>query len=136
MDSELDAAQLNALIAGSPFNAWLGQQVLSVNADGIELRVRWREEFIGGAQTRHLHGGILAALVNSCGSYAVAAKLGRTVPTVDLRCDFHRPGKPGDLQVAASVLKLGRTLATVDVAIRDADGQRLASGRAVYLTQQ
>jgi uncharacterized protein (TIGR00369 family) len=135
MTPTLDAAALNAIIDGSPFNAWLGQQVQRVDAHGIEVRVRWREEFVGGAQTRHLHGGIYAALVNSCGCYAVTAQLGRTVPTVDLRCDFHRPGKPGDLLVTATVLKLGRTLATVDVAIRDLEGQHLASGRAVYLTQ-
>lgn len=131
----LDAAALNAIIATSPFNVWLGQQVLTVRDDGIEVRATWREEFIGGAKTRHLHGGIFAALINSCGCYAVAAQIGRTVPVVDLRCDFHRPGKPGDLYVSASVIKLGRTLATVDVAIRDGAGQHLASGRAVYLTQ-
>lgn len=131
----MDIDALNALIAASPFNHWLGQHVTRIDDAGIEVRVRWREEFVGGAKTRHLHGGIYAALVNSCGCYAVTAKLGRTVPTVDLRCDFHRPGKPGDLLVTASVLKLGRTLATVDVAIRDLEGQHLASGRAVYLTQ-
>jgi uncharacterized protein (TIGR00369 family) len=65
----------------------------------------------------------------------VAAKLGRTVPTVDLRCDFLRPGKPGDLSVGARIVKLGRTLATVDVAIRNLSGELLASGRATYLTQ-
>lgn len=136
MPNLLDAAALNAIIDGSPFNAWLGQQVQRVDEHGIEVRVRWREEFIGGAKTRHLHGGIYTALINSCGCYAVTARIGRTVPTVDLRCDFHRPGKPGDLFVSARVLRLGRTLATVDVAIRDLEGQSLASGRAVYLMQE
>ncbi|WP_411887041.1 PaaI family thioesterase [Hydrocarboniphaga effusa] len=131
----LSVEALDAIIETSPFNVWLGQQVQSIGDDGIVVRVRWREEFVGAAATGHAHGGIFAALVNSCGCYAVAAKLGRTVPTVDLRCDFHRPGKPGDLLVAAHVVKLGRTLANVDVMIRDERGQHLASGRAVYLTQ-
>lgn len=131
----LSVEALNAIIATSPFNVWLGQQVQSIGDEGIVVRVRWRDEFIGAAKTGHAHGGIFAALVNSCGCYAVTAKLGRTVPTVDLRCDFHRPGKPGDLLVSATVVKLGRTLANVDVTIRDEQGQHVASGRAVYLTQ-
>lgn len=133
--ARLNAAQLDALITASPFNAWLGQSVLEVGDEHIEVQVRWREEFIGGPQTRHLHGGIFAALINSCGCYAVAAQIGRTVPIVDLRCDFHRPGKPGDLRVLARVIKLGRMLANVDVTIHDLDGQHLASGRAIYLSQ-
>ena len=131
----LSVEALDAIIATSPFNVWLGQRVQSIDDGGIVVRVRWRDEFVGAATTGHAHGGIFAALVNSCGCYAVAARLGRTVPTVDLRCDFHRPGKPGDLLVSARVIKLGRTLANVDVLIRDEQGQHLASGRAVYLTQ-
>lgn len=133
MPPELTAAALNAIIATSPFNVWLGQEVTQVHENGIEVRVRWREEFIGGAQTRHAHGGIFAALVNSCGCYAITSRLGRTVPTVDLRCDFHRPAKPGDLHVSARIVKLGRTLANAEVDIRDGESRLLASGKAVYL---
>lgn len=135
MTTRLSAEALNAIIATSPFNVWLGQHVTQVGADFIEVKVRWREEFIGGATTRHAHGGIFAALINSCGCYALTAQLGRTVPTVDLRCDFHRPAKPGDWLVTARVLKCGNTLGNVDVSIRDAEGKLLASGRSVYLTQ-
>ncbi|MDB5972446.1 MAG: thioesterase superfamily protein [Hydrocarboniphaga sp.] len=65
MDSQtsLDARQLNTIILASPFNAWLGQRVVHVGDDGIQVEVRWREEFVGGAQTRYLHGGIFAALI-------------------------------------------------------------------------
>lgn len=135
MTTRLDAAALNAIIATSPFNTWLGQDVTQVGDDFIDVRVRWRDEFVGGAKTRHAHGGIFAALINSCGCYALTAQLGRTVPTVDLRCDFHRPAKPGDLFVQARVLKCGATLGSVDVSIRDGEGKLLASGRSVYLTQ-
>lgn len=135
MTDRLDAAALNAIIATSPFNVWLGQEVTGVGDDSIEVRVRWRDEFVGGAKTRHAHGGIFAALINSCGCYALTAQLGRTVPTVDLRCDFHRPAEPGDLFVHARVLKCGATLGSVDVGIRDGGGKLLASGRSVYLTQ-
>lgn len=135
MSTLLTADALNTIIASSPFNVWLGQEVTRVGEDFIEVHVHWREEFIGGAKTRHAHGGIFAALVNSCGCYALTARLGRTVPTVDLRCDFHRPAKPGDLFVTARVLKCGATLGNVDVSIRDAGNKLLASGRAVYLTQ-
>jgi len=135
MNTRLNADALNAIIMASPFNAWLGQAVTRVGDDFIEVSVRWREEFIGGASTRHAHGGIFAGLVNSCGCYALTAALGRTVPIVDLRCDFHRPAPPGDLKVHARILKLGRTLGSSEVSIQDVAGKLLASGRAVYLTQ-
>ncbi len=75
------------------------------------------------------------AVVNACGSDAVAGRLGHKVLTVDLRCDFDSPGKPGDLQVLARPLRIGATLASVSVEIRVTDENRLASGRAVYLTR-
>lgn len=130
----LDIAELNALIASSPFNRWLGQRVVRVGDDLIEITVDWREEFIGGAKTRHAHGGIFTALINAAGCYVLAARLGHTVPTVDLRCDFLRPGKPGPWRVVAGIVALGRNLGTADVRIFDRDDRLLASGRALYAT--
>jgi uncharacterized protein (TIGR00369 family) len=126
--------ELNEMIASSPFNTWLGQRVTAVEENRIDIAVTWREEFIGGAKTRHVHGGIFTALINAAGCYVIATRLGYTVPTVDLRCDFLRPAQPGDLRVVATILKLGKTLGTADVSIFDLNDQLLAAGRGVYAT--
>lgn len=130
----LGVAELNAVIASSPFNRWLGQKVVRVGPDHIEIAVDWREEFIGGAASGHAHGGIFSALINAAGCYALAARLGRTVPTVDLRCDFLRPGTAGALCVVATIVSLQRAVASVDVRIFDHRQHLLACGRALYAT--
>src|SRR5437667_283613 len=45
-----DAEALQARIQRSPFNRWLGLRVTAVSAEGVEMLVPWREEFIGTPQ--------------------------------------------------------------------------------------
>ena len=124
-----------ALVDRSPFNRWLGMTVESVGDDGIVLRIRWREELISSPERRSTHGGILATLVDAGGDYAVALKLGRAVPTIDMRVDYHRVALPGDLQVEGRIITLGKTLATAESRVLDMSGNLVASGRALYMVR-
>ncbi|MFO0997922.1 MAG: PaaI family thioesterase [Alphaproteobacteria bacterium] len=130
----LDFAGLDALIQDSPYHRWLGVRLKSLAPHEIEIAMPWREEFVSEPKIRYTHGGILATLIDLAADYAIAAKLGRGVPTVDLRIDYHKAALPGDLVARASIIKLGSTLATAEARIFDAAGALLASGRGVYLT--
>ena len=90
--------QLNARLAKSPYNSWLGLTVTSVGEDTIEMTAKWREEWVVNPAGGYTHGGILAALVDVVADYAIAVKNGNPVPTIDLRVDYHRAAK-GDLKV-------------------------------------
>ena len=57
--------QLNARLAKSPFNSWLGLTVTSVGEDTIEMAAKWREEWVVNPAGGYTHGGILAALRRS-----------------------------------------------------------------------
>jgi uncharacterized protein (TIGR00369 family) len=129
-----DFAGLDALIRNSPFHQWLGVGLKSLSADEVELVMPWREEFVSHPGIRYTHGGILATFIDLAADYAIAAKLGRGVPTVDLRIDYHKAAMPGPLVARASVVKLGGTLATAEARLYDESGALLASGRGVYLT--
>ena len=130
----IDFAGLDALVRNSPFHQWLGVELRSLSLTAVELAMPWREEFVSHPEIRYTHGGILATLIDLAADYAIAAKLGRGVPTVDLRVDYHKPAMPGPLLARASVIRLGATLATAEARIYDESNALLASGRGVYLT--
>jgi uncharacterized protein (TIGR00369 family) len=126
-------AKAKEFVDRSPFNRWLGMSVLAAGDEGIILGVTWREEFISSPERRSTHGGILATLVDAAGDYAVAIKVGRPVPTIDMRVDYHRIATPGDLRAEGRVINLGKSMATAEARILDMSGRLIASGRALYL---
>ena len=132
--SALDFAALDALVRDCPFHRWLGVRLKTLDATGIEIALPWREEFVSDPVIRYTHGGILATLIDLAADYAIAARLGRGVPTVDLRTDYHKPALPGPLVARAGIIRLGRTLASAEARVYDEKGDLIASGRGVYVT--
>lgn len=129
-----DFDTLDAMVRDCPFHRWLGVSLKSMSKDSVEILLPWREEFVSDPEVRYTHGGILAALIDLAADYAVAARIGRGVPTVDMRVDYHRAALPGPLFARASVIKLGGTLATAEAHVFDENDKLVASGRGVYLT--
>jgi len=126
--------KLQELISRGPFNRWLNFTVLKSDADGIEVKATWREEWVVNPERRYTHGGILAAIVDTVADYAIAAQLGRPVPTIDVRVDFHKAAMPGDLVAKAHVVRMGSQYATAEAYVYDKDGALVASGRGTYFT--
>ena len=58
--------------------------------------------------------------------------VGVGVPTIDLRVDYLRPARRGDLVATGRTLRVGRTVSVADVEVRDASGALVAAGRGVY----
>jgi uncharacterized protein (TIGR00369 family) len=133
-EASMDFETLDAMVRDAPFHRWLGVTLQAMSPDGVEILLPWREEFVSDPVVRYTHGGILAALIDLAGDYAVAARIGRGVPTVDMRVDFHRAAMPGPLVARANIIKLGGTLATAEAEVFDEHDKLVASGRGVYLT--
>jgi uncharacterized protein (TIGR00369 family) len=131
-ENKMTKAELQERITLAPFHKWLGLDLVEMNEDGIKLSVPWREEFVVNPKAGYTHGGILATIIDIAADYALAAKLGAPIPTVDLRVDYHRPAMPGVLTVEARPIKLGRTFSTAEAFVTDVEGALLASGRGVY----
>lgn len=129
-----DEAQ--ALVDRGPYLRWLGVEVLTFEEESIEVKARWREDWVANPSLQQTHGGILAALIDFAADFALVAHLGRMVPTIDMRVDYHRLAKPGDLTVKGRVLKLGRQFSVCEAEIRDAAGELIASGRGTYATAE
>jgi uncharacterized protein (TIGR00369 family) len=128
--------KLQQLLTRGPFNQWLNFTILNAGDDGIEMKAAWREEWVVNPDRRYTHGGILAAIIDVAADYAIAAKIGRPVPTIDLRVDYHKAAMPGDITAKARVLRLGGQYSTAEAFLYDSDGALVASGRGTYFTAE
>jgi uncharacterized protein (TIGR00369 family) len=133
-EERLTIEKLQQLITRGPFNKWLDFKVLGIADDGIEVRATWREEWVVNPDRRYTHGGILAAIVDVAADYAIAARLGRPVPTIDVRVDYHKAAMPGDLTARARIVRMGSQYSTAEASVYDQEGSLVASGRGTYFT--
>ncbi|MFZ2468863.1 MAG: hotdog fold thioesterase [Parvibaculum sedimenti] len=122
-----------AYIDISPFQRWLGLKVEEVGEGRLVIALQWREEMVSNPNTKSMHGGILASLVDLGGLYAVLTTKSIATATVDLRVDYHRPSTGGAIRSASTIIKLGSKVSTAQTEIFGEDGKLLASGRGVYL---
>ena len=126
--------EAQALVDRGPYLSWLGVKVLVFDTESIQVRATWRPDWVANPSLQQTHGGILAALIDFAADFALVPHLGRMVPTIDMRIDYHRLAKPGDLTAKGRVIKLGRQFSVCEAEIRDAGGELIATGRAAYVT--
>jgi len=125
---------MNLSVAHSPFHRLIGLELLRAEDATVEMRLPWRDDFRRSDGSDWYHGGVISALIDIAGDYAIASKLGRWVATIDLRVDYLRPALEGDLTAVARAVKVGRTVGVADVELRDAKGALVAVGRCAYST--
>lgn len=133
-EQAIGVEKLQELISRGPFNKWLNLTVLQSGKDGVEIKAAWREEWVVNVERHYTHGGILAAIVDVAADYAIAAQLGRPVPTIDIRVDYHKAAMPGNLTAKAKVVRTGSQYSTAEAYVYDKDGALVASGRGTYFT--
>src|SRR6478735_891001 len=111
-EEQVGVEKLQELINRGPFNKWLNFTVLKGDKDGIEIKAAWREEWVVNVERRYTHGGILAAIIDLGADWAMVRKLGRGVPTIDMRVDYHAVALPGDLTIKGKVVRMGGQFST------------------------
>lgn len=132
--AELDVETLDDLIRIPPFHGWLGLQCTHVEKGRVTIVMPYRDELIGNPNIPAIHGGIIAGLIDLAGGAATFTFTNSPTPTIDLRVDYIRPALQGDLVAEARVVNAGRTVAFVDVDVRQ-EGRLVATGRATYSTK-
>jgi uncharacterized protein (TIGR00369 family) len=133
-EAGLTLEEIQERLSRGPFNRWLNFKVTKADEDGLEVEAGWREEWVVNPDRRYTHGGILSAIIDVAADYAIAAKIGRPVPTIDLRVDFHKAAMPGDLTAKARIVRLGGQYSTAEALLYDKNGELVASGRGTYFT--
>ena len=127
------AEEVQQRIDKVPFSSFLGLRAERAEADGVELSARVRPEMLGNPEVGAVHGGILASVLDVACSYAVIVPTRRSVVTVDLRIDYHRPGFGNGFSTRAWLVNRGRTLSVAEGEVRDGEGKLVASGRALLM---
>jgi uncharacterized protein (TIGR00369 family) len=127
---------LNARLRRNHFAGWMNLSVMQAGDGTVEIHMPWREEFISNPDIRFTHGGVLATLVDTAASFAIATRLGRPPQTIDMRVDYHATARPGDLVAHGTLVRLGRTVSSADARIYDIQRRLVASGRATFLTAE
>jgi uncharacterized protein (TIGR00369 family) len=97
-------------------------------ADGVlTMRGTLDERSARGEGMDQLHGGVIAALLDTAATLVLEATDGESWSTVDLRVDYLRPVPLGPCQVEASVLRAGRRVARSTASLYDHSSRQCAT---------
>ncbi len=123
-------------VGAPPFHAVFNPEAVSVDPStgAIRIRVQYQKQFSASIEKPFVHGGVVATLIDISAHAAVAVQTGRTSPTIDLRIDYLRPVPVVDMYAMARAIKIGRSVARVDVEISDVEGTLFAVGRGTFST--
>ena len=127
-----DLAFVQQALEAAPFHRWLGLTVTETGADEIKLSMPWRDELVSNPKVESAHGGVLAALIDLTGFYALIATGNMPLATADLRVDYHQLATPGPLTIVGKVVRLGATLSVAEASVFNSTGGLLSSGRGAY----
>ena len=131
------ATLLRDKLAQGGFHGFLAMELLDHDpgVGAVTIHAPWRPGYERADGTRQWHGGPIAALIDIAGDFALIAKLGRGIPTINLRIDYLRPAVNTGLTARARTLRAGKSVGVVDIEVVDDDGRVVAVGRGCYSTQ-
>ena len=96
----------------------------------LRMRVRSRHKQVHGV----VHGGILAALVDTAGglaSYMVVPR-GTRIATVEMKINYLEPVDRGTVVAEARVIRRGRNFIVVDCDVHDGEGRLAAKALMTF----
>lgn len=122
------------LVAVVPYAAFLGLEVTQ-KAGVVSTTMRYGEHLIGDATIPALHGGTLAALLESSAIFAVLfAEEQPALPrTITFTIDYLRSGKAADTHARARIVRRGRRVAVVETAAYQDDPDKPVATAIVHL---
>ncbi|MCF2905329.1 PaaI family thioesterase [Octadecabacter sp. CECT 8868] len=114
-------------IGAIPYSQILGMTLTEIGEGRATITMPYDERFVGDPETGVIAGGAVSALMDSCAGAAVMVHDSQPIgtATLDLRIDYMRPAKPGDMITAvAECYHMTRSVAFVRVTATDADASR------------
>ena len=122
---QLRAGDPQPLLAFVPYTRWLGIE-LEVSEVGVLGVLRYRPHLVGNPRLPALHGGTVAALLESIAVFQVLWQADQVVlpKTINTTVQYLRPARTSDTFARAVVTKLGRRVAAVRMEAWQQDEQR------------
>lgn len=128
----LTPEELQAVVETCEFDRWKGLRIAALDAGSLTVALPFRPEIVGTPKVDRLHGGVVASLIDATACYLVIAALNKRVSTISLVVDYLRPAH-GALTAVARLVKLGRKVCNVTVAVTGSDGKLCATGRVTIV---
>jgi uncharacterized protein (TIGR00369 family) len=117
-----------------PFNRELGIDITHAEPGHATGRLELADRHSSNPRTQVAHGGVAYALADTAGGAAVIAAVRDIAPTIDMRIDYLKPATGGVMLAEADAVRIGESVATVDVTVTDGDDRTLATARGTYKT--
>jgi uncharacterized protein (TIGR00369 family) len=130
------------------FDKTLGLRIASFDFTRPQLRFDLQPGLIGHPVRKVLHGGVIAAALDTSAGLAVMLAIlhahadappaeqmqrFRQLGTIDLRVDYVRPGRGAHFIASAEVLRLGSRVANTRMDLVNDSGELIASGSAAFM---
>lgn len=118
-----------------PYTRFLGIGVENTTGE-VLCRMRYAPMLIGNSSLPALHGGTLGALLESAAIFELLlhTQEERVPKIITITVDFLRSGKPQDTLARATITRLGRRVANLQVQAWQEDRSRpIASAHALFL---
>ena len=127
-----------------PFNKVLGLRLESMDPKAPKLAFDMRPELVGNSRRGILHGGVISAVLDATGGFAIMLALAKepkpgeklsfpNMGTIDLRVDYLRPGRGKHFVSSAKVVRLGNRIAVTHMELTNDDGELISTGAAAYV---
>lgn len=100
-----------ATLKAQPFSGIMGAELTACSEDGIEIRLKVRDEL--RQQYGFVHGGVLAYLADNALTFAGGVSLKKQVVTSEMKLNYIRPAVGTELISRATSISCGRTQAVV-----------------------
>lgn len=129
-------ADANEFIQGLPFSKAINMRVEEIGESRAVMTVPYDLQLIGNPLTGVIDGGVVTALMDTCGGLAVLIhpEVKPPMATLNLKVDYMRPANPGQgITAEATCYNVTRTVAFVRVMAFDEDRKRpVATALATY----
>ena len=128
--------RLLELIGKVPFWETIGIELDDAEVGRVRLRLAMREDLRTFGERRVLHGGAIATLIDSAAASATRTLRGEDEPpwrglaTTDMHVSYLAAVTGGEVTAEGRVLRAGRSVAFLDVEVRNEDGDLVARGSA------
>ena len=127
-----------------PFNKMLGLRIESIDPKAPKLAFDMRPELVGNSRRGILHGGVISAVLDATGGFAIMLALAKepkpgeklsfpNMGTIDLRVDYLRPGRGKHFVSTGKVVRLGNRIAVTHMELANDDGELISTGAAAYV---
>ena len=123
---------LRAVVAATPFDVWLGLELVEAAEGHALVRLASRPDLL--QQSGFLHAGVIAALIDRAAGFAAASVAG-AVLTANFQVTPYRPAVGESFEAVAQVVRAGKAQVFVNVELFaiEGDGRKLVAGGTAVL---